>query len=66
MKVCYEDGEVEVFEGVGFDNFDLESRVAPMLGALIFDYGEKGYFIPMDKVKKIEFTYPEDEEDEYE
>lgn len=60
MKVYYNDGEVEVYEGIEFEAYDLESVVAPMIGALIFEQKGKQVCILLYTVKKIEFV--DDEE----
>lgn len=61
MKVYYNDGEVDIYEGVEFEAFDMESVVAPMLGALIFECKGKQVCIMTDQVKKFEFTVNNEE-----
>lgn len=59
MKVYYNDGEIDNFK-VSFESFDIESMVAPMLGALIFEEEEKQFCIFLDQVKKIEIEAGEE------
>jgi hypothetical protein len=57
MKVYYHDGEIDIYEGVPFEVFDLEGLVSPTLNALILENKEtnKQVCILLDRVKKIEF-----------
>lgn len=59
MKVYYNDGEIDIFK-VDFEAYDIESMVAPMLGALVFDQDGKQVCVLLDQVKKIEFEVEED------
>jgi hypothetical protein len=57
MKVYYHDGEIDIYEGVPFEVFDLEGLVSPTLNALILENSSfnKQVCILLDRVKKIEF-----------
>lgn len=60
MKVYYNDGEIDVYDDVEFEAFDLESIVAPMIGALIFEHKDKQVCILLYTVKKFEFVVEEE------
>jgi hypothetical protein len=57
MKVYYHDGEIDIYEGVPFEVFDLEGLVSPTLNALILENSSLNnqVCILLDRVKKIEF-----------
>jgi hypothetical protein len=57
MKVYYHDGEIDIYEGVPFEVYDLEGMVSPTLNALTLANNETGkqVLILLDRVKKIEF-----------
>ena len=54
MIIYYHDGEIESFH-VDFESYDIELLVAPMIGSLVFEEGNKQVCIMLDQVKKIEF-----------
>lgn len=60
MKIYYNDGEVEIYNDVEFEAYDLEGFISPIIEALIFDYQDKQLCIMLNRVKKIEFVDPEE------
>lgn len=60
MTVYYNDGETDIFDDIQFGPYDLEGLAVPVFSAIIFETKEREVFIPIDKVKKIEFDLIED------